>query len=249
VNFNYAWSHANDESEGLDPFNLHTNSSILFQEDPFNLRRNYGPADWDVRHYISGNFVWDLPVRRALMGHGWKPLVDGWEVSGTVFARTGLPYTVTDAAQTGAFSGADSYGGTIFAQFTGTSIGQAYVGCGAPGEPKVCLSNSTFNVPGHLAGFATTNRNAFYGPKFFDSDVTIMKKTKIPGFERGELGIGFQMFNIFNHPNFDQPIQDISNSSFGKIVAEAASPTSILGSFLGGDNSPRLIQLKLQFTY
>jgi hypothetical protein len=249
VNVNYAWSHANDESEGLDPFNLHTNSSILFQEDPFNLRRNYGPADWDVRHYVSANFVWDLPIRRALMGHGWKPIVDGWEVSGTVFFRTGLPFTVIDGGTTAGFAGGDSYGGTLFANFTGSSVGQAYTSCGVKGIPSVCLDSTLFASP--KTDFSPMGRNAFYGPKFFDSDVTVMKKTKFPGWEHGELGIGLQMFNIFNHPNFDQPVNDINQGGgvFGHIFAEAASPTSILGSFLGGDNSPRLIQVKLQLTY
>jgi hypothetical protein len=249
VNINYAWSHAFDESEGLDPFNLHTNSSILFQEDPFNQRRNYGPADWDVRHYVSANFVWDLPIRRALMGHGWKPIVDGWEVSGTAFFRTGLPFTVTDALRTSQLAGSQSYGGTIFAPFVGSSFGQAYVSCGLPGQGKNCLDGNQFAQPGSETGFANQGRNAFFGPHFFDTDITVMKKTKIPGWERGELGIGVQMFNVFNHPNFDQPLQDISNGQFGTIIAEAASPTSILGSFLGGDNSPRLIQVKLQFSY
>ncbi|MGH7744397.1 MAG: carboxypeptidase regulatory-like domain-containing protein, partial [Candidatus Dormibacteria bacterium] len=93
VNFNYAYSKALDEGEGLDPFNFNTNTSIRFQEDPGNLRRNYGPADWSTKHYISANYVWMLPIRRAFAGHGWASLVDGWQVSGTVFFRTGLPYT------------------------------------------------------------------------------------------------------------------------------------------------------------
>ncbi|MGB0033928.1 MAG: carboxypeptidase regulatory-like domain-containing protein [Candidatus Acidiferrales bacterium] len=246
VNFNYAWSHAFDESEGLDPFNLNTNSSIRFQEDPFNLRRNYGPADWDVRHYISANYLWELPVRKALMGHGWKPLVDGWQVSGTVFFRTGLPYTVTDGTETSSL-GSKGYGSTVFANYTGATYPQAYISCGGNGLPDTCLDTSLF-LPAKT-GFGNLGRNSFYGPHFFDSDFTIMKKTKIPGWERGELGIGFQMFNVFNHPNFDQPFQNATGAGFGQTFLQVGSPTSILGSFLGGDNSPRLIQLKMQFTF
>ncbi len=76
-----------------------------------------------------------------------------------------------------------------------------------------------------------------------------MKKTKIPRWERGELGIGFQFLNVFNHANFDQPVQDLSSPSFGTIATTVGSPTSILGSFLGGDASPRIIQLKAQFAF
>ena len=76
-----------------------------------------------------------------------------------------------------------------------------------------------------------------------------MKMTKIPGWERGQLGIGAQFFNVFNHPNFDQPVGDVASGAFGQTILQVASPTSILGSFLGGDNSPRLIQIKAQIVF
>jgi hypothetical protein len=92
-------------------------------------------------------------------------------------------------------------------------------------------------------------RNQFYGPKFFDTDLTVMKNFNIPHWEAAKLGIGLQFFNLFNHPNFDQPIGDIANPQFGSIVSTVSTPTSILGSFLGGDASPRLIQVKAHLTF
>ena len=253
VNFNYAYSKAMDESEGLDPFNFNTNTSIRFQEDPGNLRRNYGPADWSVKHYISANYVWTVPVRKALMGHGWAALVDGWQVAGTVFFRTGLPYTVIDALAPPSGSSSLSYGSTVFATYNGSSVGQAYVNCGGAANQlppgKTCLDPTLFTTSGHETGFGNLGRNAFVGPHFFDTDFSVMKMTKIPHWERGQLGIGAQFFNLFNHPNFDQPIADVSSSAFGQTVLQVASPTSILGSFLGGDNSPRLIQIKAQIVF
>jgi hypothetical protein len=76
-----------------------------------------------------------------------------------------------------------------------------------------------------------------------------MKTVKIR--ERASLGFGVQFFNLLNHPNFDQPINDISNANhqFGVIQRTANTPTSVLGSFLGGDASPRLIQLKAEFKF
>jgi hypothetical protein len=253
VNFNYAYSKAMDESEGLDPFNFNTNTSIRFQEDPFNLRRNYGPADWSVKHYISANYVWTLPVRKALMGHGPAALVEGWQVAGTVFFRTGLPYTPIDSFAPPSQSSAFSYGSTVFATYNGTSIGQAYQNCGgvAAQLPPVntCLNGALFTPAGSETTFGNLGRNAFVGPHFFDTDFSVMKMTKIPHWERGQLGIGAQFFNLFNHANFDQPIDDVANGSFGHTVLQVASPTSILGSFLGGDNSPRLIQIKAQLVF
>ena len=61
--------------------------------------------------------------------------------------------------------------------------------------------------------------------------------------------LGFQFFNIFNHPNFGQPQSDVGSSSNGLIFTTVNPPTSILGSFLGGDASPRLIQTKISFSF
>jgi len=75
-----------------------------------------------------------------------------------------------------------------------------------------------------------------------------MKNTKIPGWETATLGIGFQFFNFLNHPNFGFPDNQIQDQSFGQIFYLAAPPTSILGS-VGGDNAPRMIQLKAQLQF
>ena len=61
--------------------------------------------------------------------------------------------------------------------------------------------------------------------------------------------IGAQAFNILNHPNFDQPVNDIANPQFGSIIRTVGPPTSIFGSFLGGDASPRALQIKAQLIF
>ncbi len=71
----------------------------------------------------------------------------------------------------------------------------------------------------------------------------------MPHMESGNLRLGAQFFNLFNHPNFGQPNFDVSSSTLGTINTMANVPTSILGAFLGGDASPRLIQLKAAFTF
>jgi hypothetical protein len=63
------------------------------------------------------------------------------------------------------------------------------------------------------------------------------------------LGIGFQFFNLFNHPNFQLPDGNLSDGTFGQIKYMSQSPTGILGSGLGGDASARMIQLKAQLRF
>jgi len=92
-------------------------------------------------------------------------------------------------------------------------------------------------------------RNRFRGPGYFNTDLSIMKNTKVPGWENATLGIGFQFFNLFNHPNFGFPDNWSSDAPFGQIFYLEQSPTSILGSGLGGDAAPRMIQLKAQLRF
>jgi hypothetical protein len=248
---NYTWSHAFDEvsNGGLLGFNQGTSPSLLFPTNPFNLRQNYGNADYDVRHYFSVNYVWDNSLRHLFH---WGPNVvfNGWTFSGTLFSRSGLPFSVIDGGTTPVLNG-DNFGGTILAGIIGPTQNG---GCGKPNAtpgaggalPPSCLNVAGFNP--NPTGLAINQaRNQFRGPGYFDTDFAVMKKTKIT--ERTELGFGVQFFNLFNHPNFDQPVNDISAGNFGRVVRTVNTPTSILGSFLGGDASPRLIQLKAQFSF
>ena len=85
--------------------------------------------------------------------------------------------------------------------------------------------------------------------------MSVMKNFKIPRWEAARFGVGFQFFNLFNHPNFDKPINDIANGQFGTIVNTVSAPTSIFGAFVnlvpggGADASPRIIQLRAQIVF
>ena len=92
-------------------------------------------------------------------------------------------------------------------------------------------------------------RNRFRGPSYFNTDFAITKNTKIPGWENATLGIDFQFFNFLNHPNFGMPDSWSSDSTLGNIFYLATPPTNIVGSRLGGDAAPRMIQLKLQLQF
>src|SRR5215472_12888422 len=255
---NYTWSHALDEisNGGILPFNNTTNTSPLFPFNPFNIRANYGNADYDVRHYFSANYVWDNSLRHLFK---WGPnmIFGGWTVSGTIFSRSGLPFTVIDGGTTATLNG-ENFGGTVPAQIVtaGTTSGS----CGKPnatpdaaGNITPCLNGAAFASPTSLA--FNQARNQFRGPHYFDTDLTVMKSFKLT--EKASLGLGVQFFNLFNHPNFDLPLNDISAfagtpaspGDFGTITSTVNTPTSILGSFLGGDASPRLIQLKAEVKF
>jgi len=247
----YTWSHALDDvsNGGFLPFNLGTNASVLTPQDPYCFRcYNYGNADYDVRHQGNLTYTFQTPkLQNRLLD-----LLANWSISGTLFVRSGLPFTVIDGADTGALNGFN-YGNTLFAD---SNVGPLNCSRSAAFNNYVttspCMTATEFTAP--LAttgafGFGNQRRNQVYGPLYFNTDLTVMKNFRIPKWEGAELQIGAQAFNILNHPNFDQPVGDISNPQFGFINRTVATPTSIFGSFLGADASPRALQIRAQLRF
>ncbi|MGI8773253.1 MAG: carboxypeptidase regulatory-like domain-containing protein [Acidobacteriaceae bacterium] len=239
LQFNYLYSHAFDEisNGGFNAFSGNPTNP----ENPYNLSQNYGPADYDVRHYISANYVISVPQ----IGR-FGALTGNWTVGGTVFHSTGLPFTVTDSGTP------SNYNGSLYAQQLDNNFSHNCQGAsavdnpcplGAPGGSSLGLA--------HLdaaTDFGQQRRNQFRGSGYTDTDLDLTKGIKIPHWEAANLKLGAQFFNLFNHPNFAQPSNDVEGAP-GFISSTVSTPTSILGSFLGGDASPRLIQLKADFTF
>lgn len=248
VTANYTYGHALDilsNGGSTLPFIYSTNESTLYPQNPFNIKANYGNSDYDNRHNLNFAYVYDLPIRWMMFGHGWRPLVDGWQVSGSLFTHSGFPYTVEDFNAEGNLGG-QNFGGPIFATYLNNPA--PTVSCNSPDHP--CLTASQFAPAADNPGrFGIQGRNRFFGPGYFNTDLGISKITSLPGWESAKLALGFQFFNVLNHPNFDQPINNVADPQFGQILLTVSPPTSIYGSFLGADASPRLIQLRASITF
>ncbi len=249
---NYTYSHALDYlSNGgvaAEPFNFNTNGSITNPQNPFNVKQNmYGNADYDIRHYVSMNYVYTTPNK------AFHNLLGGWTVAGTLFWHTGLPFTVIDSGTGGALN-AYGYGTTnssYFGTFANQIAGSGSIICGSLyADPKAGpCPGITNNFAADSTGFGNQRRNQVFGPRFFDTDLTVSKNFHIPGWERGQLSFGVTAYNLLNHPNFDQPVGDVAASNPGVIQSTINPPTSIYGSFLGADASPRLLQTQIKLIF
>jgi hypothetical protein len=239
---NYTWSHNLDIVSNGGVSNLQfgifqTDPEVTLIQNPHNIDAQYGNADYDVRHSLNANMVLTDMFRHA--GFKWGPnsVFGGWTLSSNWFLRTGLPFTVIDQASNGTLLGYN-YNGFVLASPTGYVAGSCPSAVNSP-----CLSTSQFGPAGALTGFGTIGRNSIYGPHFFDVDISLMKDIRIK--ERVTFSFGATAFNAFNHPNFDQPVSDISNPLFGSSIAEVAPPTSILGAFVPGTGaSARFLEIK-----
>ncbi|WP_026441655.1 TonB-dependent receptor [Pseudacidobacterium ailaaui] len=232
MQFNYAYGHALDEisNGGFDAFGVNPVGQI----NPYDLHQNYGNADYDTRHYISANYAITVPY-----WGGPHVVTDDWEIAGTIFHNSGYPFSVYDN------TGNNIYGNAALAKQLDNNFNHHCGGGSHTTTPCEFASHFTSSTD-----FGQQRRNQLYGPNYTDFDLDLTKGFRIHGWDSARLKVGAQFFNLFNHPNFQIPYADVTyGSSNGIIYTTANTPTSILGAFLGGDASPRLIQLKASFNF
>lgn len=180
-------------------------------------------------------------------------LTDGWILGGTIFRHSGFPFSVTDSTSTSALSASGAYGSgsTVLADIVSSNVPHhcgknittgCFGGNTATGTPSPDFADPT-------SFFGESHRNQFFGPGYFDTDFTLLKDFHIRGMERGKVEIGAQAYNVLNHPNFANPVFNFDNPAFGEVQRTVSDPTSVFGSFLGGDASPRIMQLKAKFEF
>jgi hypothetical protein len=254
----YTWSHALDEisNNSLSPFGLNTTglyADVIFPQNPANLHQfNYGNADYDIRNNFTMNYVWSDAFRHITH---WGPnaLMKNWSFSGTIFRHSGLPFTVYSSNLTSALQGTNYGNGNqyIFAQ---ANVSANAISCGASaatvsasGAANPCMTLSQFPDP--TTTYGDQRRNQYRGPGYFDTDFAVEKGFGIPKWEGAQFSIGARFFNLFNHPNFDFPVMNNVSPVFGTIIQTVGTPTSIYGSGLGADSSPRVIQLQAKFQF
>jgi hypothetical protein len=235
--FNYTYSHSTDNvsNGGVLPFSI--SNSITAQIDPSNPNASYASSDYDIRHQFSANYVWDLPIKFS--NRLLNTLVGGWQVAGTFFFRTGLPFSIEDGLQSNAFVPNNlTANGALLANILYAPAAGVPTSFGSSCATTACFTTSSFATPTDFNAFA---RNAFRGPGYFNTDMNLKKTFALN--ERYRFTLGANFFNILNHPNFDNPVSNNLSSSFGTITTAAVSPTTPYGAFASAAEGMRIVQV------
>ena len=189
--------------------------------------RNYYDlkADWsvdgaDIPQSLVLNYVYDLPFGRGKQFGGGMNVVEnaaagGWEVSGITTAQSGFPMSIGAGG-----NAASVFGGNQHADLTGQPLKSGHCGgtLGVPDIPvgsKYCFFNpAAFAAPKDFTfGDAPRYFSNLRAPGYVDQDLTLAKWFDLK--ERLRLQIGVQMFNAFNHPNFDIPNSGVGSPTMG----------------------------------
>lgn len=241
--FNYTFSHSLDNvsNGGVLPYSIA--NSVLDQIDPTNPNIQYASSDYDARHQLSANYVWDLPIHS---GNHWADFfIGGWQVAGTFFYRSGLPFSILDGQQALAMAPNNlTFEGGLLSTVLYTPTQGQPTAFGSGCASKACFTTNTFATPTNFDAYA---RNGFRGPGYFNTDMNLKKTFRFR--ERYSFMLGANAFNILNHPNFQNPIANNLNSAFGTINAAAVSPTTPYGAFASAAEGMRIVQVfaKLAF--
>ena len=263
---NYTWSRCMDtvSNGGF----LQFSAGGILSPLPGELARDYGPCDYDIRHNLNAQYVYQLPVR--VRSHPLGYALNGWQVSGTMFWHSGVPFSVLSTPYSANGNGIVQGSGPQFASVVpGVPL---YAHHPVPGvtqagtiqwlNPDAFVSTvdpSTGQCyggddPQHCQ-FGNLGRNALRGPDFLWNDFYLTKWFALT--EHVKLQFEGQFFNVFNHPNFALPTVVLAGipgnpstqTGFGALTSTTAPPTGLLGVGLGGDSSPRMIafQARLEF--
>jgi Carboxypeptidase regulatory-like domain len=263
---NYTWSHCIDtvSNGGF----LQFSAGAILSPLPYDLARDRGPCDYDIRHNLTANYLYELPfkVRNRALGYVWN----GWQISGSLFWHSGIPFSVLSAPYSANGSGILNGSGPQFASVVpGVPLywRQAIPGVTQPGtiqwlNPNAFVSAIDPSTGACVGGdtqqncqFGDLGRNALRGPAFLWNDFYLTKWFVLN--EKLKLRMEAQFFNVFNHPNFGLPSLVIAGvpgspatqTGFGALTYTTSPPTGLLGVGLGGDSSPRMIALQARLEF
>lgn len=223
-NMTYNWSKSTDLNS------LGSQGGYVFQ-DSYNPKSNYGLSDFDVRHRISANAIYDLPFKG-------NRFVEGFRLSGIAQWQTGNPMNIINSAVAATVNGITGNAGTVRPNMVAPiAISKTQLVNGNVGWISSTLCPASGVVVGcsfaNVNSFGNLRRNAATGPGFADVDVSLEKNTKLT--ERFTLQLRADAFDVLNHPSFGQPTLADTSASFGQI-----SSTRFAVSDLG---SSRQLQL------
>jgi len=226
--FNYTYSHSIDNvSEIANNYVTYTGSGAGLVCDLQHLRVCRSSSDFDARHTINFNYIYDLPIGRGRhfgrnMSRAFDAIVGGWTWSGIIAGRSGYPFS----ARTGSFP-------------TAFTLDSPALLAGSPSGLKPGIHTDSGGNLQYFAdqsaalaalsfpqGGAVGTRNVLQGPGYSQVDMGVIKTFALPWSESQKLKLRWDSFNTFNHPSFNGPASASLNSTgnFGIITSTHSAP-------------------------
>jgi len=240
---NYTYAHAlNLGSEDTNPDWVHF--------DPTSSAPNhlvYAKNTYYTPNRFTMNFHYMLPFSEQ--GDALHKIFGGWSLLGIWVWQDGNPMTITDGTSGNAYFGATNGNVRPPAQFAsgkgakdilagGSMFNRVFKGYfNASAFCVATQASCPTNLGGGTTGWGNSGYNPVLAPGQDNLDGTLERSVQVGGLrENATLEFRAEFFNVFNHPQFSNPNNDVSTGpTFGQITG-----TSV---------NPRITQLVLKYTF
>jgi hypothetical protein len=228
----YTFSKSLDDGDNLNT-SVATNSPA-FVANPLDPQADYGRASFDVRNAAVLNATYDFPFAREKSADA-NPraarILGNWQVSAIQTLQSGLPFTPQLSYNPS--NDGDSRNPVR------PSINPAFTGNVIEGGPNQYFNPSAFIQP--LPGtYGNIGRNTLQGPALVSTDVSAAKKFALS--ERLNLQFRVEIFNLFNHANFNNPNPVV-------YAAATGGPSPTAGIITSTATSSRQVQFGLKLSW
>jgi len=229
----YTWSHSID-GDSIPVNFLNPTSEAVFLEDRTNLRLERGNSAFDARHRFVGSFLYELPFLRDR--RDWAGTAFGnWQVNAILTFQSGFPLTVLDTSDPNQDGDATDRPNPVTDPFAAGPTSSNLAGCKATASAGGFAADRTQTVQtwfnpcafAHppLGTDGLVSRNSVVGPGIKNVDFSLFKNFPIG--EVRNLQFRAEFFNLFNHPNFGFPVNDINSPNAGRILRTRLSSRQI----------------------
>ena len=230
----YTWSKSLDNGATLNA-SAAANAPGL-ASDTRNLRLDWGPSTFDVKHALSLSGIYQLPLGPGKLfarnATGLRRILsERWSIGGIETYSSGFRFTPQ-------LSFNPSNNGNT-ANPVRPSLNPNFTGPVILGSPDRWFDPNAFVVPPN-GTYGNVGRDSFRGPSLNELDISLIKNTHLT--ERTNLELRGEMFNVLNQANFNTPNLIVYSSA-------AAPPSGSAGVITSTSTSSRQMQVALKLVW
>ena len=232
---------------------LGTNPGALYYPLPGTAKLDWGLSQLNLNNSFTASVLYDLPFGKGkYYGGNWNgatnAVLGNWQVNVIERATSGFPLFVVDSADES---------GTFFS-YNGNTL-QRPNEVGDPNKAGAVAANPTCSAPSQIhtlqnwfnpcafvkapvGELGTAPRAPVYGPRFVNTDFSVIKDFPLSFREGTNLQFRAEFFNLFNHPQFYL-------QGFGGTGEQDINTPSSFGVVNATVNNPRLVQFALRLKF
>lgn len=249
LDFNYTFAKSLDDASGNQSSGDYGSAFIL---NPIRQQDSYAASDFDVRHNINANGIWQLPFGKGRryfsdMNAFADAFLGGWQLAGVFRWNSGLPVSFLLSDLNGWATNWNIRSGGIRTRNLRASPTRGGNGENANLFSDLELLKNSIRAP---RPGETGERNVFRGTGYSVTDLSLGKTFTMPWSENHKLQFRWEVFNAFNQQYLSEA--SIQTFSFSQGIPAYGSTTSLTpgtGEYSDIKGAPRRMQFGLRYSF